>query len=180
MAIQRADLAAQALAGETGAWNALIQRHNRRVIVSLLARGVPLELALNLAQEAWARLVQQQASGKLTRLDLPGLAVAQARFLALTGWAGLWMRVDGQRSRPSLAFDNMQDRPVRGSTDWKRYEVVLDVADEATGVALGILLDGTGAVWMSDVKVETVDKTVATTGGANRLHDEPVNLDFTR
>lgn len=67
-----------------GAWNELIQRHNRRVIVSLLARGVPLDLALDLAQEAWARLVQQQASGKLARLDLPGLAIAQARFLALT------------------------------------------------------------------------------------------------
>jgi len=82
--IRSEDLAAQALAGKPAAWNGLIQRYNRRVIVSLLARGVPLDLALDLAQEAWARLFQQQADGKLTRLELPGLAIAQARFLALT------------------------------------------------------------------------------------------------
>ena len=26
--------------------------------------------------------------------------------------------------QPSLAFDNMQDRPIKGVTGWKEYEVV--------------------------------------------------------
>ncbi|HEX8686005.1 MAG TPA: hypothetical protein VF654_05865, partial [Pyrinomonadaceae bacterium] len=36
-------------------------------------------------------------------------------------WAALWLRVDGQM-KPSLRFDNMQDRPIRGTNDWQKYE----------------------------------------------------------
>jgi hypothetical protein len=104
---------------------------------------------------------------------------AQVKSDAVTHWAGLWLRVDG-RDAHSTAFDNMQDRPISGTTSWKHYEVVLDVADEATNVALGILLDGPGTVWMSDIKFETVDKTVATTGQNSRPNDGPTNLDFTK
>jgi hypothetical protein len=35
------------------------------------------------------------------------------------GFAGLWWRVDGPKGM--LAFDNMQSRGVRGTTDWKQY-----------------------------------------------------------
>jgi RNA polymerase sigma factor (sigma-70 family) len=77
------ELAAAALAGEGVAWNALVKRHDRRVVVTLLAMGLPLHQAKEIAQETWLRLLEQQRKGKLTRLDLPGLAIAQARFLAL-------------------------------------------------------------------------------------------------
>ena len=40
-------------------------------------------------------------------------------------WAGLWMRVDS--SGKTVAFDNMHDRPVTGTTNWKQYDIVLDV-----------------------------------------------------
>jgi len=36
-----------------------------------------------------------------------------------------------------VAFDNMQDRAIKGTTDWRRYEVVLDVPEDATGIAPG-------------------------------------------
>jgi hypothetical protein len=104
---------------------------------------------------------------------------AQVKSDAVGKWAGLWMRVDGRDARPT-AFDNMQDRPISGTTSWKYYEVVLDVDDEAANVALGILLDGPGTVWISDLKFETVDKTVATTGLISRPNDGPTNLDFTK
>src|SRR5262245_21787155 len=65
-----------------------------------------------------------------------------------SGWAGLWFRVDGAKFGESLAFDNMQGRPIKGTTDWKRVEVVLDVPDNAVGLAFGILLAGDGEVWM--------------------------------
>ncbi len=38
--------------------------------------------------------------------------------------AGLWFRVDQANSKMSLAFDNMYDRAVTGTTDWKKYEIV--------------------------------------------------------
>jgi DNA-directed RNA polymerase specialized sigma24 family protein len=75
-------VAAAALAGDGSAWAALIARHNHKIVVSLLARGVGLDEARELAQETWLRLMQQQRTGKLTQLSLPGLAIVQAGFLA--------------------------------------------------------------------------------------------------
>jgi RNA polymerase sigma factor (sigma-70 family) len=72
----------RALTGETAAWNALIARHQHRVLVSLLARGVRVDRARELVQETWTRLIQQQQKGALTELRLPHLAIAQAAFLA--------------------------------------------------------------------------------------------------
>jgi RNA polymerase sigma factor (sigma-70 family) len=76
-------LCERALAGDTEAWNALVQKHNHRVVVSLLARGVRIDRAKDIAQETWMRLIEQQRAGRLTQLVLPGLAVAQAAFFSL-------------------------------------------------------------------------------------------------
>ncbi len=35
------------------------------------------------------------------------------------------MRVD--KGPKMLAFDNMQDRPIKGASNWQRYAVVLEV-----------------------------------------------------
>jgi RNA polymerase sigma-70 factor (ECF subfamily) len=82
-AADEASLCAAALRGGEDAWNALIQRHNHRVVVTLLARGIPIDRAKDLAQEAWIRLIEQQRAGRLERLVLPGLAITQAAFLAM-------------------------------------------------------------------------------------------------
>jgi erythromycin esterase-like protein len=68
------------------------------------------------------------------------------------GFAGLWWRVDG----PSgvLAFDNMQDRGVTGTTDWKRYEVELPVAAEVKNINFGAILTGTGTAWFDGLSVQ--------------------------
>ena len=96
----------------------------------------------------------------------------------VVGWAGFWFRVDGQGAR-SLAFDNMHGRAVRGTTGWKKYEIVLDVPQQATNLAYGALLDGTGKIWFSDLSFEVVDRSVATTteSGWDAL-PKPSNLDF--
>ncbi|MGI8684822.1 MAG: hypothetical protein ACR2MO_07005 [Acidimicrobiales bacterium] len=91
------------------------------------------------------------------------------------GWAGLWFRVDGD-GRNSLAFDNMQNRPVQGTTGWARYEVVLDVPEGATLLAYGALLSGSGEIAVADLRIEKVGADVPTT---DRKHlDRPANLDF--
>jgi RNA polymerase sigma-70 factor (ECF subfamily) len=53
------------------------------VVLALLARGVRVDRAKDIAQEAWIRLVEQQRLGRLDRLLLPGLAITQASFLAM-------------------------------------------------------------------------------------------------
>lgn len=94
-------------------------------------------------------------------------------------WAGLWMRVDGPKNEV-LAFDNMQERAVKGTSAWQKYEIVLDVPDEALEVAFGLLLTGKGQVWMDDLRFEVVGKDVPTTGGKldQRAPQGPKNLDF--
>lgn len=78
------------------------------------------------------------------------------------GSVGLWMRIDGP-SDSMLALDNMQTRPVKGTTDWKSYHVVLDVADFAENIACGILLAGEGAAWIGNLSLEIVsDETEIT------------------
>lgn len=97
-------------------------------------------------------------------------------------FAGLWLRVD--RGSKPVSFDNMQDRPIEGTTEWKEYEIVLDVPEDATKISYGALLSGTGQIWFDNLAFEIVDKTIATTGSVNSgesLLDtlgEPTNLNF--
>lgn len=95
----------------------------------------------------------------------------------IQSWAGLWMRVD--KEKDSVAFDNMQDRAIKGTTGWQKYDVVLDVPQDATGIFFGVLLDGPGAVWLNSAKFEVVGADVPTTGGkGTKLPDGPTNLNF--
>lgn len=65
-------------------WEAVALAYNRRVVVHLLARGLPLHDAEEVAQRTWTRLLALDSAGRLARIELPGLAFAQARFLAAT------------------------------------------------------------------------------------------------
>jgi hypothetical protein len=93
-------------------------------------------------------------------------------------WAGLWMRVDGKQGQPPLAFDNMQERPIKGTSAWRNYEVVLDVPDGATNVAFGILVDGPGTVWINNAKFEEVSNSIPTTDQTKVRPKGPTNLGF--
>jgi RNA polymerase sigma-70 factor (ECF subfamily) len=64
-------------------WDDAIRQHDRRVYLSVLALGLSPERAREIAQAAWTRLIEQHARGALGELELPGLAIRQARFLAL-------------------------------------------------------------------------------------------------
>jgi hypothetical protein len=82
---------------------------------------------------------------------------------SLDAWAGLWMRVD-EPGNQTGAFDNMANRPIKGTTPWTQYDVVLDIASDATDIALGVLLSGNGQTWLDGVDVEVVDDSVPVTG----------------
>lgn len=95
----------------------------------------------------------------------------------VTRWAGLWMRVDPTSGNSPLAFDNMQNRPIKGTTAWQQYQVTLDVSDKASGIAFGILLDGPGEVWINSAALEVVPSSTPTTGKP-LLPNGPANLSF--
>ena len=99
--------------------------------------------------------------------------------------AGLWMRMDGVNGK-TLSFDNMQDRPIKGVTDWKGYEIVLDAPVGTRTIAIGVLMVDGGYLWIDNAKIEIVPHTVPVTGlsqsDLNAINTtiglEPKNLDF--
>jgi hypothetical protein len=108
------------------------------------------------------------------RLRMTGMAKATD----VENWAGLWVRIDGSDQKKTLGFDNMQDRPIVGSTEWQEYDVVLDVPDESEAIAFGILLVGSGEVLVDDIHFDEVGEDIAVTNSSERLPIEPSNLDF--
>lgn len=89
--------------------------------------------------------------------------------------AQLWMRMDGADSK-MLGFYNMDDRPVTGTTDWKRYSLVLDVPEETQGIAFGVFLNGKGQLWAEDFKLEPIGKDVPVS--ITQLPKAPLNMNF--
>jgi hypothetical protein len=96
-------------------------------------------------------------------------------------WAGMWLRVDPKESHESLAFDNMEDRPIKGTTDWTKCEIILDVPAESGTLNFGVLMSGTGKIWFDNVSFEILDnKTPVSSTAANEMPfpDKPENLSF--
>jgi len=125
--------------------------------------------------DGFGTLMQQFQAAKYAgkRLRLSAFVKADG----VREWAGLWMRVD--QGAQSVAFDNMEDRPIKGSTAWQKYEVVLDVPPQANRIAFGVLLGGQGRVWLNSVKLDVVGLDVPTTGKMEPpLPDAPLNLSF--
>lgn len=76
--------------------------------------------------------------------------------------AGLWVRVENEQYL--LAFDNTDNRLVKGTADWQEREIVLDIPEEATTIVYGIYLTGKGKMWVDGVELKEVKKQVAVTG----------------
>jgi erythromycin esterase len=72
-----------------------------------------------------------------------------AAWLSLTiSGAGLW---------PEDAFNSGAGYPVTG-TDWKVHEIVADVPEDATVISYGLVMTGSGAVWLDTVSLEVVER----------------------
>jgi RNA polymerase sigma-70 factor (ECF subfamily) len=73
----------EAMQTQGDVWEEAIRQHDRRVYVSVLALGLTPDRAREIVQMTWTRLMEQYKAGALPSLELPGLAIRQARFLAL-------------------------------------------------------------------------------------------------
>ena len=77
----------------------------------------------------------------------------------VSGWAGLWMRVDNRAGRV-LAFYNSYDKPIKGTTDWQERSVVLDVPQDGGMIVFGVINNGSGQVWIDRLGFEQVGQDV--------------------
>lgn len=149
--------------GGTGYQVKLDKRFSQSGNQSLLMRYAPPPPIANGGGVATASLTADRAIGKRVRLS----GYIKTRDVS-QGFAGLWLRIDG----PSgvLAFDNMGDRGVTGTTDWEHYEVELPVAADAKRIVFGALFPANGTGWFDSLKVEL--------DGAPYPGSENVALDF--
>jgi C-terminal processing protease CtpA/Prc len=97
--------------------------------------------------KAWSYSIPAKYAGN--KIKLTGYLKTQD---VSEGWAGLWLRID-----PSVGFDNMQNRGIKGTNDWKKYEIELDLKpDQARKIVFGGLLVGKGKMWLDDLDI-TID-----------------------
>lgn len=143
-------------------------------------------LSVDAVNADWGTLMQDMSAERFRgkRVRFSGYVKAHR----VSGWAGLWMGVDTQ-SQQDVAYDDMEGRPIRGTSDWRRYEVVLDVDPSAVIINFGIILHGKGQVWLDDCRFVIVDGSVPVTDQFQRarprtlaipslVEDSPANLNF--
>jgi hypothetical protein len=128
--------------------------------------------------KSFGTMLQYFAPGKYAgkRIRMTGYMKSKE----VSGWAGFWLRIDQANSKEALAFDNMHDRPVKGTSGWTLYAIVLEVPENASNMAFGALLNGRGQIWFDDMGFEVVDKTVPVTGTYKEKMKSPApaNLNF--
>ena len=67
------------------------------------------------------------------------------------GPIGLMLRLDG--SSDILGFDNMEEKNIQGTSDWKLFSVKLPYTEKAKKIIIGALLTGKGQLWVDDFQV---------------------------
>ncbi len=97
--------------------------------------------------KAWAFTIPDKYDGK--KITLSGYIKTEN---VSDGYAGLWMRID-----PNIAFENMNDNGVKGTNEWTKYEITLEMNPEKTKqIVFGGLLVGKGKMWLDNLNI-TID-----------------------
>jgi hypothetical protein len=129
--------------------------------------------------KSWATLMQDFNPGKYLAKRIKMTAYMKTKDVKTK--AAFWLRVDQQGSRSAMSFDNMMNRPIKGTTDWTKYEIVLAVPPKASNIAYGALLGGPGQIWFDNFSFEVVDDATPTTNltkDRDSQQAEPFNVDF--
>lgn len=99
---------------------------------------------------------------KALPIDFSGNTIEWRGFLRtedVSGYAGLWMRED--KDGAAAEFAHMQDRQVKGTTDWREYSITLPVHPGAQKLLIGFLLEGTGKAWADDLQLLVDGKPIS-------------------
>ncbi len=119
-----------------------------------------------------------------TRVKMTGYIKSQG----IRDTVQMWLRVDNLDNEIIVDFDNMNNRRIIGTKDWKKCEIVFEVPDKKCAIYYGFFLSGVGKAWFDNVSFEIVDKSVRKTANSlyarnpnpvpNIIPEKPVNLDF--
>lgn len=90
------------------------------------------------------------------------------------GSAGLWLRIDTKGQ--AVFNNNMLDRPI-SSAEWKPYEIEAEVPADADQIVVGLLLQGTGEVFVDAYELQDLGASGVGVEAARTLSKrEMVNL----
>lgn len=73
----------------------------------------------------------------------------------IQNWAGLSVMVLNPEGH-IFSDGDMASRPIQGTTDWQEVDWVTDVPTEPCTMYFGVVLYGTGELWMDDFQLQTV------------------------
>ena len=91
---------------------------------------------------------------RMIPIDFAGTTLELRGFLRtqdVSQFAGVWMREDGDGG--PVAFDNMQSRQLKGTSEWTEYSITLPLEKSATRLFFGVLAAGVGKVWADDLRL---------------------------
>lgn len=77
---------------------------------------------------------------------------AWVRNQDVVNWAGLWLRAD-RADGAVIAFQNMEDRPIRGNNGWSQISLTMIVPLDADVLVYGAILNGSGKIWFDEVSI---------------------------
>jgi TIR domain len=77
----------------------------------------------------------------------------EVRTKNVAQWAGLWLRADDADGK-MLDFDNMESRPIRGTTSWTKYVIQFPLPSRTMWLNYGIVLVGRGMMWADNFQLK--------------------------
>ena len=76
----------------------------------------------------------------------------------IDGLAGLWLKIT-----PDNTKTDMQRQGINGTTDWRKYEITLDMNPKLSkSIQIGGFFTGKGKMWIDDLKVTIDGKDIGT------------------
>jgi hypothetical protein len=91
----------------------------------------------------------------------------------IEGWARLFLQADGF-DISYLLFDDVVEQALAESSDWRRYNLVMDVPPGSNTLMFGVQMGGgKGKIWIANARLEEVKAEVAVTPAR-----DPRNLGF--
>lgn len=91
--------------------------------------------------------------------------------------ANFWLQITAD-NMVVLNDDRMNDRLLKGSADWRRYDIVMDVPDKSSLIRVGISLQGSGQLWVDKLTIDEVGLEVPVTGSKSPTDIEAGSISF--
>jgi len=106
------------------------------------------------------------------RIYVAPLNRIRGKRIRVSGWiktnnvrecAGLQMLAYNAGGELLVTDEMICTRPIHGTTDWRKYEMVQDIPPDASKIVLGAALFCSGEIWTDDFQVEVVGRDVPLT-----------------